>query len=99
MRDFGPEVCAANVAKLAARQAQSASGPNVIEGVYEIRREAVATTAAEELARDILVAVCERDGLSLDSGVEPGTPARNYELAVRLGIGHVFGLEARDGGG
>jgi hypothetical protein len=24
--------------------------------------------------------------------VEPGSPARNYELALRLRIGHVFGI-------
>jgi hypothetical protein len=42
--------------------------------------------------RDILEALCRRDGLSLDSSVSPGEPARNYELAERLGIGAVFGL-------
>lgn len=49
--------------------------------------------AAEGLIRDILEAACLRDGLSLESAVAPGEPARNYELAVRLGIGHVFGLK------
>jgi hypothetical protein len=48
--------------------------------------------AADGLVRDILEALCRRDGLSLESAVEPGEPARNYELAGRLGIGHVFGL-------
>lgn len=48
--------------------------------------------AAESLIRDILEALCQRDGLSLESTVEPGEPARNYELADRLGIGRVFGL-------
>lgn len=51
-----------------------------------------AVAAALKLVREILVAVCERDGLSLASGAEPGEPARNYELALRLGIGRVFGL-------
>jgi hypothetical protein len=51
--------------------------------------------AAEGLVRDILEALCRRDGLSLESAVEPGEPARNYELAARLGIGHVFGLKER----
>jgi hypothetical protein len=50
--------------------------------------------AGAGLVRAILEAVCARDGLSLGSAVEPGTPARNYELAVRLGIGPVFGLPA-----
>lgn len=44
------------------------------------------------LVRDILESACRRDGLSLESAVTPGEAARNYELAVRLGIGHVFGL-------
>lgn len=50
-----------------------------------------------ELVGEILEAVCRRDGLGLFSEVEPGQPARNYELAQRLGIGEVFGLE--DGNG
>lgn len=44
--------------------------------------------------RDVLEALCVRDGISLDSTADPGAPARNYELAGRLGIGHVFGLRA-----
>ena len=46
-----------------------------------------------EVVRDALEALCLRDGLSLESTVTPGEPARNYELAGRLGIGHVFGLK------
>lgn len=46
----------------------------------------------EGLIREILEAVCVRDGISLDSSAAPGQPARNYELALRLHIGHVFGL-------
>lgn len=49
--------------------------------------------AADGLIRDILESLCRRDGLSLESAVVPGEPARNYELADRLGIGHVFGLK------
>jgi hypothetical protein len=49
--------------------------------------------AATGLVRDILESLCQRAGLSLESTVVPGEPARNYELAVRLGIGHVFGLK------
>ena len=45
-----------------------------------------------DLIRDILESLCRRDGIPLDSAVEPGEPARNYELAIRLGIGHVFGI-------
>lgn len=60
----------------------------------------VAEQAAEQAAdslvvRDILESLCRRDGLSLESAVAPGEPARNYELAGRLGIGHVFGLQER----
>jgi hypothetical protein len=51
-----------------------------------------ARAAAESLVRDILEALCHRDGLSLESAAAPGEPARNYELADRLGIGRVFGL-------
>jgi hypothetical protein len=47
---------------------------------------------ADRLVRDILESLCRRDGLSLESTVVPGEPARNYALAERLGIGHVFGL-------
>jgi len=50
--------------------------------------------AHDALLRDILESLCRRDGLSLGSAVVPGEPARNYELAGRLGIGHVFGLRA-----
>jgi len=49
--------------------------------------------AGDGLIRDILESLCLRDGLSLESAVVPGEPARNYELAVRLRIGHVFGLQ------
>jgi hypothetical protein len=52
------------------------------------------TAAAEYLMREILEAVCMRDGISTESAVVPGEPARNYEFALRLGIGHVFGLTA-----
>jgi hypothetical protein len=45
-----------------------------------------------DLVRAILEAVCERDGITLESSAEPGEPARNYELAIRLKIGKVFGL-------
>ena len=48
--------------------------------------------AAAGLVREILEAVCTRDGIPLDSDVDPGTPARNYELGIRLRIGHVFGI-------
>lgn len=50
------------------------------------------TAAPFRLIRDILEALCRRSGLPLDSAVEPGRPARNYELAGRLGIGQLFGL-------
>lgn len=43
-----------------------------------------------QIIRSILEAVCRRDGVTLDSGIEPGQPARNFELADRLGIGGAF---------
>lgn len=59
----------------------------------ERKRYAANTEAADSLIRDILESLCRRDGLSLESTVVPGEPARNYELADRLCIGHVFGLK------
>lgn len=52
--------------------------------------------AAEGLIRDILESLCRRDGVSLESSITPGGPARNYELADRLGIGKVFGLAEQE---
>ena len=54
---------------------------------------AASVEAADGLIREILETLCRRDGLPLESTVVPGEPARNYELADRLGIGHVFGLK------
>lgn len=42
------------------------------------------------IMRNILEAVCRRDGISLESHIEPGHPARNFELAERLGIPDAF---------
>ena len=56
----------------------------------------VEAEVSAELVRAVLEAVCERDGISLESSAEPGAPARNYELAVRLKIGKVFGLREED---
>lgn len=56
-------------------------------------RTEVTERVSEELVRAILEAVCVRDRISLESTAEPGEPARNYELADRLGIGRVFGLK------
>lgn len=56
-------------------------------------QQSAAVVAGDALIRDILEALCLRDGLSLESSVTPGEPARNYDLALRLGIGHVFGLK------
>lgn len=55
-----------------------------------------AREAAEGLLRAVLEAACVNAGLSLDSDADPGAPARNYELALRLGIGRVFGLVATE---
>ncbi len=45
------------------------------------------------LLREVLEEVCKRDGISLDSKVDPGKPARNYELMTRLGIDYLIGLQ------
>jgi hypothetical protein len=52
-----------------------------------------AARAKHDLVREILEALCRRDGFTLMSDVVPDEPARNYELALRLGIGPVFGLQ------
>ncbi len=67
----------------------------VQQRAQEARHLQARAEGAEELVAAILMAVCTRDGLSLDSEVDPGTPARNYELMDRLGIGHVIGLGER----
>jgi hypothetical protein len=54
--------------------------------------ERIAAQVDRDLVREILEALCRRDGLPLTSDVTPGEPARNYELALRLGIGSVFGV-------
>jgi hypothetical protein len=43
-----------------------------------------------EILRSVLEALCRRDGLSLESDADPGHPARNFELADRLGIPDAF---------
>jgi hypothetical protein len=57
--------------------------------------EETTRTIEDNLIREILEALCRRDGVPLESDVDPGQPARNYELADRLNIGHVFGLQER----
>jgi len=59
----------------------------------ETERLEIAVASGDKLIREILEALCLRDGLPLESSVVPGEPARNYELAMRLGIGHVFGIK------
>ena len=60
--------------------------------VTELEKAQATAEAAQSLVRDILEALCRRDGLSLESSVAAGGPARNYDLALRLGIGRVFGI-------
>jgi hypothetical protein len=59
------------------------------EGGY---RESIQRQVSGDIVRAVLEAVCTRDGISLECSVAPGEPARNFELALRLGIGHVFGM-------
>lgn len=47
------------------------------------------------LLRQVLEAVCRRDGITLESGFVPGEPARNFELAERLGISDAFKVSDR----
>jgi len=59
----------------------------------EITRLRARIEADDGQFRDVLEALCDRDGLSLESAAVRGQPAANYELADRLGIGRVFGLQ------
>lgn len=60
-------------------------------------REFASAEAANAAVRDVLEALCVQQGISLDSAADPGNPARNFELAMRLGIGHVFGIAGGSG--
>jgi len=42
------------------------------------------------ILRSVLEAVCRRDGIPTESAIVPGEPARNFELAERLGIPDAF---------
>lgn len=67
----------------------------LVEVCVDSRRSdesAIAARVDRDLIREILEALCRRDGLGQESRVAPGEPARNYELADRLGIGEVFGM-------
>lgn len=64
--------------------------------ITRLLRAEIERDANAELVREILVALCERDGLSIKSSINPGQPAANYDLALRLGIGHVFGLTGEE---
>lgn len=64
----------------------------------EVKRLEASAAAGDALIREILEALCRRDGLPLESSVVPGEPARNYDLAMRLGIGHVFGIMDQQAG-
>ena len=59
-----------------------------------VKRLEISVASGDALIREILESLCRRDGLPLESSVVPGEPARNYDLAMRVGIGHVFGIEA-----
>src|SRR6185437_282420 len=50
------------------------------------------------LVREILEAMCRKQGISLESPFDPDEAARNYTLAQRLGIGHVFGISDTEEG-
>ncbi len=45
-----------------------------------------------QLVRDVLVAMCCKEGVSIVSPFDPDKEAANYLLAQRLGIGSVFNL-------
>ena len=64
----------------------------------EATRISAELEAEQSIIRDLLVAVCRRDGISVCEydPDDPSKEAPNFELAARLQIGDVFGL--RPGG-
>lgn len=50
---------------------------------------------ATVITRNILEALCRRHGISTESVIVPGEPARNFELAERLGIPEAFKVSER----
>jgi hypothetical protein len=75
------------------------AGPDDDGNAAEIARLRAQAEASDRVVRDVLESLCQRDGLPLESTVTPGAPARNYELADRLGIGPVFGLQPQSAEG
>lgn len=69
------------------RYLMAAAAIKALRGQPCVRCEAV-----EQLLRDVLEAVAQQQGVSLESQVNPGEPARNYELMDAIGIGHVLGM-------
>lgn len=59
-----------------------------------VLRDNIEAETNDDLVREILEAMAHTQGVSLESDVEPGRPAPNYKLALRLGIGQVFGVLA-----
>lgn len=49
-------------------------------------RLAVMALTSDQILRNLLKAMCEKEDISLLSAAEPGEPARNFELVERLGL-------------
>lgn len=56
----------------------------------------VGESVGEGVLRRALESLCAKNGISIDVAGLPGQPAANYELANRLGIGQIFGLEPEE---
>jgi hypothetical protein len=60
--------------------------------VSDEQRLLIQLQTEQEMYRELLEAWCAEKGVDLTSGVNPGEPARNYELLDRLGVGGLVGL-------
>ena len=58
----------------------------------ESTRHRIEAEGSSKLVREILEAMCRKQGLAIISEFDPSTSAANYVLAQRLGIGSVFGI-------
>ena len=85
LRESGPYLAADGQMSIA-----MPSHKDVAWAVAEIDRLNAQVEAEGSLVREILVSLCEAQEVWTTSSVDPPSPARNYELADRLGIGGVF---------
>jgi excinuclease UvrABC ATPase subunit len=57
----------------------------------------ISAQVGDQMVRELLVALCEEQNVSIQSPWYPDQAAPNFVLAERLGIGRVFGLSEEAG--